>query len=106
MSADVNAVLAERAQAVTVPDEAVFAEGDRNFVFVVQPDSTVVRRAIKLGARQPGRVEVSEGLKGGEKVVRAGHQKLFEGAKVVPVESAATSGEPVPSPAATGGTRP
>jgi membrane fusion protein (multidrug efflux system) len=103
MSADVSAVLAERPQAVTVPDEAVFAEGDRNFLFVVQPDSTVVRREVKLGARQPGRVEIREGLQGGEKVVRAGHQKLFEGAKVQPVTSAA--GAP-PSPAAPGGTRP
>jgi membrane fusion protein (multidrug efflux system) len=89
MSADVTAVIAERMQAVTVPDEAVFAEGDRNFVFVVQPDSTVVRKPVKLGARQPGRVEVREGLQGGEKVVRAGHQKLYEGAKVSPVEAAA-----------------
>jgi membrane fusion protein (multidrug efflux system) len=103
MSADVNAVLAERPQAVTVPDEAVFAEGDRNFVFVVQPDSTVVRRAVKLGARQPGRVEIVEGLQGGEKVVRAGHQKLFEGAKVAPVQSAAA---PAGSPAGGGGTKP
>jgi membrane fusion protein, multidrug efflux system len=105
MSADVNAVLAERLQAVTVPDEAVFAEGDRNFVFVIQPDSSVVRRAIRLGVRQPGRVEVIQGLNGGEKVVRAGHQKLFEGAKVAPVESAAAVGTPAPSPAA-GGTKP
>lgn len=102
MSADVTAVLAERPQAVTVPDEAVFAEGDRNFLFVVQPDSTVVRRAVKLGARQPGRVEVQEGLQGGEKVVRAGHQKLFDGAKVSPVESSAAT---PPSPVA-GATKP
>jgi len=94
MSADVTAVIAERTQAVTVPDEAVFAEGDRNFVFVVQPDSTVVRRPVKLGARQPGRVEVREGLQGGEKVVRAGHQKLFDGAKVSPVEAAAVPAGP------------
>jgi len=102
MSADVTAVIAERMQAVTVPDEAVFAEGDRNFVFVVQPDSTVVRRPVKLGARQPGRVEVREGLKGGEKVVRAGHQKLFEGAKVSPVEAATAA----PAPPAAGATSP
>lgn len=102
MSADVTAVIAERTQAVTVPDEAVFAEGDRNFVFVVQPDSTVVRRPVTLGARQPGRVEVREGLKGGEKVVRAGHQKLFDGAKVSPVEAAAAP----PGPAAAGATSP
>ncbi len=102
MSADVSAVLAERPQAVTVPDEAVFAEGDRNFLFVVQPDSTVVRRPVELGARQPGRVEIREGLTGGEKVVRAGHQKLFDGAKVSPVQSAAEA----PAPSATGASKP
>lgn len=101
MSADVTAVIAERTQAVTVPDEAVFAEGDRNFVFVVQPDSTVVRRPVTLGARQPGRVEVREGLQGGEKVVRAGHQKLYEGAKVSPVEAAAAPATPAAAAGAT-----
>lgn len=103
MSADVSAVLAERAQAVTVPDEAVFAEGDRNFLFVVQPDSTVVRRGVKLGARQPGRVEIREGLQGGEKVVRAGHQKLFEGAKVQAVTSAVST---TPGAGGAAGSRP
>jgi membrane fusion protein (multidrug efflux system) len=102
MSADVTAVLAERPQAVTVPDESVFAEGDRNFLFVVQPDSSVARRAVTLGAREAGRVEIREGLAGGEKIVRAGHQKLFDGAKVTAVESAAAA----PSPAAGGATQP
>jgi membrane fusion protein (multidrug efflux system) len=105
MSADVTAVIAERPQAVTVPDEAVFAEGDRNFVFVVQPDSSVVRRPVTLGARQPGRVEVRQGLQGGEKVVRAGHQKLYEGAKVAPVEAAAAPSG-TPGPAAAGASSP
>ena len=35
MSAEVRATLAERAAALTVPEEAVFAEGDANFVYVV-----------------------------------------------------------------------
>jgi hypothetical protein len=47
-------------------------------------------------------VEIVEGLQGGEKVVRAGHQKLFEGARVAPVQSAAA---PAPSPAG-GATKP
>jgi membrane fusion protein, multidrug efflux system len=88
MSADVTAVLSERAGAVTVPAEAVFAEGDRNFLYVVKPDATVDKRAVTLGLRQAGKVEVTQGLQGGEKVVRAGYQKLFPGAKVAPVESA------------------
>ncbi len=86
MSADVRAVLAERPAALTIPAEAVFAEGDANYVYRVNGDSTVSRQGVKLGARQAGRVEVTAGLKDGDRVVRAGHQKLFEGARVVPIE--------------------
>jgi membrane fusion protein (multidrug efflux system) len=86
MSADVTAVLAERPDAITVPDVAVFSEGDRTYVYVVKPDSTVTRRAVEIGARQPGQVEVRKGLEPGDRIVRAGHQKLFEGAKIAPVE--------------------
>ena len=99
MSADVTASLGERPQALTVPDEAVFSEGNQSFVYVVKPDSTVTRQAIVLGTRDSTRAEVTQGLKPGDRVVRAGYQKLFEGAHVMPVPSAApaaagSSGDP------------
>lgn len=87
MSANVTAVLSKRDRALTIPNEAVFAEGDRTFVFVVKPDSTVTRQALTLGTRLPDVVEVVEGLEPDMRVVRAGHQKLFEGARVMPVMS-------------------
>lgn len=89
MSANVAAVLSERASAITIPNEAVFASGGQSFVFAVKPDSTVSRVAIKLGTRLSDVVEVVEGLQPGSTVVRAGHQKLFEGAKVMPISSQA-----------------
>ncbi len=85
MSANVSAVLSRRDSALTIPNEAVFAEGDKNFVFAIKPDSTVTRVALALGTRLAGSVEVLEGLEPGMQVVRAGHQKLFEGAKVMPI---------------------
>jgi membrane fusion protein (multidrug efflux system) len=88
MSANVSAVLGQRPQALTVPNEAVFVEGDQSFVFVVKPDSTVTRTALGLGTRMSDAVEVVEGLQAGMRVVRAGHQKLFEGAKVMPIPHA------------------
>jgi membrane fusion protein (multidrug efflux system) len=87
MSADVSAVLSTRPNAITVPDEAVFAEGETFLVYVVKPDNTVARTVLTLGTRLRGAVEVLSGLEPGQRVVRAGHQKLFEGAKVMPVES-------------------
>jgi len=85
MSANISAVLGERLSAMTIPNESVFGSGDQSFVFVVKPDSTVARVALKLGTRLAGVVEVIEGLQPDMRVVRAGHQKLFEGAKVMPL---------------------
>ncbi|TMQ70841.1 MAG: efflux RND transporter periplasmic adaptor subunit [Candidatus Eisenbacteria bacterium] len=117
MSADVTATLGERASALIVPDEAVFGEGDQNFVYVVKPDSTVTRQPVTLGARDSTRAEIVSGVKAGDRVVRAGYQKLFEGAHVRPVPSggpggaaAEAAGMPgaagaAPAPAPKGGAR-
>ncbi len=90
MSANVSAVLAERKNAMTIPTAAVFASGNESFVFVVKPDSTVARVALTLGTRLTDIVEVLQGLEQGMTVVSAGHQKLFEGAKVAPIPSQGT----------------
>ena len=87
MSANVSAVLSERPNAVTIPSEAVFGSGNQLFVFIVKPDSTVARVPLILGTRLPDVVEVLEGVQPGVTVVRAGHQKLFEGGKVMPIQS-------------------
>jgi membrane fusion protein (multidrug efflux system) len=92
MSADVAAVLSERMNAITIPSEAVFAEGNQTLVYVVQPDSTVARVPVTLGTRLSDVVEVTQGLEPGARVVRAGHQKLFEKARVIPVQSQAGKG--------------
>jgi len=102
MSANVSVVLSQRDKAITVPSEAVFSEGGQNFVFVVKPDSSVTRSALTLGTRLSDVVEVLTGLKAGQRVVRAGHQKLFEGAKVIPVQSGA-GGPGAPEAAKSGG---
>ena len=85
MSANVSAVLSERPNALTIPNEAVFGSGNQSFVFVVKPDSTVTRVPLTLGTRMSDVVEVLGGLEPGMTVVRAGHQKLFEGGKVMPM---------------------
>ncbi len=87
MSANVSAVLNERQNALTIPNEAVFANGNQSFVFVVKKDSSVTAVPITLGLQTPEIVEVVNGLTDGMEVVTAGHQKLFEGAKVMPVNS-------------------
>ncbi|MBN2009814.1 efflux RND transporter periplasmic adaptor subunit [candidate division KSB1 bacterium] len=83
MSANISAVLSARQNAITIPNEAVFANGDQSFVYVVKNDSTVARAALTLGTRTSDYVEVVDGLAPDAKVVRAGYQKLYDGAKVI-----------------------
>lgn len=85
MSANVVAVLSEHPNAVTIPNEAVFGSGNQSFVFIVKSDSTVSRIPLTLGTRLSDVVEVLDGLRPGMTVVRAGHQKLMEGGKVMPM---------------------
>ena len=92
MSANVSVVLSERMNALTIPNEAVFAEGNQTLVYVVKADSTVARRAVKLGTRLTDVVEVVQGLEPGERVVAAGHQKLFDTAHVIPIQSQGAGG--------------
>lgn len=91
MSANISAVLSERPRALTIPNEAVFGSGNQLFVFVVKEDSTVVQTPVVLGLRLPDVVEVIDGLKEGMTVVRAGHQKLFDGGKVMPMPHQAST---------------
>ena len=93
MSANISAVLSERPNALTIPNEAVFGSGNQSFVFIVKADSTVARVPLTLGTRLPDVVEVLQGLKPGMTVVRAGHQKLFDGGRVMPMP-AAEAGKP------------
>ena len=93
MSADVSVVLQSRPTALTVPDEAVFARGDQDLVYVVNDDGTVTSTTVELGTRQSGAVEIVNGLSAGQKVVRAGHQKLYDGASVAPAQAPGGPGE-------------
>ena len=101
MSADVSVTLAERSQALVVPDEAVFAQGNQNFVYLVNPDSSVALTAVQLGTRDSMQVEIVSGISSGARVIRTGHQKLFPGAKVVPIPPSGP-----PSSQAAGGSAP
>lgn len=94
MSANVSSVLSRHVEAVTVPNEAVFVEGNQSYVYLVKPDSTVTKTPLRLGSRRADVVQVLEGVASGARVVRAGHQKLFEGAKVMPIPSGGAPGTP------------
>jgi membrane fusion protein (multidrug efflux system) len=68
-------VLARRDNALLVPEEALLAEGARQFVFAVV-DGRAQKREVKIGDRGAGEVEILSGVKAGENVVVGGIQKV------------------------------
>lgn len=109
MFARVNAVFGERDDALVIPEEAIVPQGGRATVLRVVPgpnkDELISERVtVKIGIRQPGRVEILEGLSMGDSVVVAGQQRLQKEGTVVRVidTSKAQSG----SANAAGGAKP
>ena len=62
-------VVREGKDVVTVPVKSVGGEGDERFVHVLGDDGKSARRDVKLGDTSDGKVEVVEGLVGGERVL-------------------------------------
>ncbi len=67
--------------ALAIPEEAIVAEAQSNFVFVVDGNK-VERREIKVGRREVGYAEITEGLSQGAMVVTRGVSKLRDGMSV------------------------
>ncbi|MDA7087934.1 efflux RND transporter periplasmic adaptor subunit [Pseudomonas sp. SA3-5] len=77
----VTVILAERPEALVIPEEAVMPVGDRLLVNLVV-DGKVEQREVTLGKRLDGKVEVREGLDGDEELISAGWQKVRAGMAV------------------------
>ena len=89
MSARVRIVLTTNARALLVPEQAIWPNGDQKMVFQVV-DGSAKLVPVTIGARQPGFVEITSGVKEGDEVVVAGQLKIQDGAKVVTKPAAAT----------------
>lgn len=110
MFARVNAVFGSRDNALVIPEEAIIPQGGRTFVVKVvagdKPDALISQRVpVKVGLRQPGKVEIVEGLSAGDTVVTAGHQRLQKDGTSVRVVDLAQpgGGRPAGGPPGAGG---
>ncbi len=110
MFARVNAVFGSRDNALVIPEEAIIPQGGRTFVVKVvagdKPDALISQRVpVKVGLRQPGKVEIVDGLSAGDTVVTAGHQRLQKDGTAVRVVdlSQPGGGRPAGGPPGAGG---
>jgi len=105
MFARVTAVFGSRENALVIPEEAIIPQGGRTFVVKVVPGEKSEtqmseRVAVKTGLRQPGKVEILEGLAEGDTVVTAGHQRLQKDGTVVRIVDMSQGGGNKPGAAA------
>jgi len=91
MFGNLDLILRVRPEAVTVPESALLRDGEAVFLYTISPEGTAAMTPVKLGLRQPGRVEVLEGLRGGEAVIYEGTQKIGPGAPVTNTVSEAAA---------------
>ncbi len=82
---NVQLVLAEQPNAISVPLTAVQQGQNGSFVFIVRPDETVATHAVDVGETLYGRAYIDKGLQAGDTVVTGGQYLLSDGVKVVSV---------------------
>ncbi len=76
---------AEKGQALTLPQNAVYNDAQGSYVMVVNSDQTVQQKYVRLGDLVGGRVFILDGLNPDEIVVLSGGQKLRNGQKIQPL---------------------
>jgi membrane fusion protein (multidrug efflux system) len=82
--AQVSVTLDVKADALLVPEQAIWPIGQNKTVYVIE-DGKAVQKTVKLGQREPGRVEIVSGIVAGDEVITAGQMKIFDGADVNPI---------------------
>lgn len=84
-------------QAIRIPQRAVQAGPQGQFVFLVDSANKIAARPVTTGGMSGGDFIIAEGLKGGEQVVVNGLQKVRPGAPVKPLpwnQNAAPAAQP------------
>ena len=77
----IDVSLGIKPDAIVIPEQAIWPLGQDKIVYIVE-DGKAFQRVVQIGERQPGAVEIVDGLEAGEIVVTAGQMKLYEGASV------------------------
>lgn len=75
-------IVSETRRGLAIPETALLAQGDQNFVFRVDDEGIARRTPVEVGLRSKGLVEVRNGLKLGSKIVVDGTVKVRDDAPV------------------------
>ena len=92
---DVRITAGVEQDAVMVPESAVQYGKGGPYLYAVGPDQKAAMRMVKTGIRDHDWIQITEGVKASETVVRLGQLMLYPGASVVdPTRAAPAPGKP------------
>jgi RND family efflux transporter MFP subunit len=91
MFTEAQLMLAQKPNALSVPQEAAAQDGDNATVLLVTAENTLEERKVTLGIQGKSRVEVVSGLNEGDRVVIGNRSQFRAGEKVQPKELAPIS---------------
>ncbi|MFW6374315.1 MAG: efflux RND transporter periplasmic adaptor subunit [Thermodesulfobacteriota bacterium] len=90
------AVVVESSEAcVVLPDRALLTRSGGDPAAFVVVDGAAERRTVKTGIENGSCIQVVEGVRSGEQVIVAGHEKIKNGA---PIKAEPFDGDPCPAP--------
>ena len=81
MFAKVTLIIDERAEALTLPTQAILKDDRGSYVFSVE-NNAAKRVPISIGAEQNARTEITSGLAGSEEIITTGQQFVKDGGQV------------------------
>lgn len=92
VSAKVKLNVAEKNNVVCLPNEVVNTSADGDFVYIIQ-NGTVKKQAVELGVASSSKVEITGGLKEGDKVISDATGTVAEGMKATAKETVVQSAD-------------
>ena len=78
---------------ILIPEEAISSDQDRKYVYIIDAKNQIEHRQVKIGKMRKGMRAILEGLKGEERIVIKGIQRVRPGITVVATPLSAPRGE-------------
>jgi len=80
---NIHMIVATKEGVLAVPQEALFQEGKKNFVYLIE-EGRLLKTEVRIGIGNDTHQEISSGLKAGDQIVNNPSNKLSQGLAVTP----------------------
>ncbi len=80
-SVDVNVSIAEKKSVIVIPYEAIFLREGKTYVYLMSNNQATLT-AVTPGIREKESVEITSGIKEGDRIIVRGQARLYQGARV------------------------